>query len=99
MSGFAPGDEVVCVDDSTEIGKCWHGDAPVRGRHYIVRGVGMSALDRIGVRLVGMTHNCFRPEVIRDGYYRADRFRPVRAETIAVFRQMCVSTKPLVEVD
>lgn len=84
---FAPGDEVVCVDDS------YCENFIRKGLHYVVRSVGVT----YGVeftRLVGVCEH----EAPQNGFM-SPRFRPVKREAIAIFRAMCVSTKPLVPVE
>ena len=110
---FAPGDEVVCVDDRAfpvQPNPIYHAapwDSAVRmGQHYVVRWAGM--IDHIGyqqpyfaLRLDGVFRDAVKRNgrvVIEDCPLWAGRFRPVRRETIEQFRKMCISNKPLVEV-
>lgn len=53
-----PGDKVVCVDDNWSTSPCHpaeaFSDVPVRGRVYVVSGVGESARGIPGLKLVGI---------------------------------------------
>ena len=100
---FAPGDEVVCIrGGGFDRG---YGDEalPIRGQHYTVREVLCATDGRI--RLVEIANpvrryvmNCGRV-LVEEPAFLAARFRPVRREAIEVFRAMCVSNKPLVDVE
>ncbi len=108
---FAPGDEVVCVDDSyhpASVGGCHVNDEmqAERGKHYVVRWSGRVEHPSYrepydGVRLVGIVRgsSCRGSRVVvEDTPFHAARFRPVKRESIEIFKAMCTSTKPLVEV-
>ena len=83
---FAPGDEVVCVDDSRlkEVLR--------EGQHYVVRWSGASVHSIVGhyagVRLIGIERVTTPADAMEDPPFRAERFRPVKRETIEIFRQM-----------
>lgn len=98
MSGFAPGDEVVCVDDAAHSERRVPGilyydwERPVvSGQHYIVRWAGLD-LGKPCLKLVGVVRRD------NDDPLHISRFRPVKREAIEIFRQMARSKKPLVEV-
>lgn len=101
---FAPGDEVVFVDISGKRGG--HGDEvlPTIGAHYTVREV---------AKLPGFEHAITLVEIVNPPHdytgigfceapFASRRFRPVKRETISVFREMCTaisSGRTLVKVD
>jgi hypothetical protein len=102
---FAPGDEVVCVDDRPrDIGPVpgWRFLDTVevrRGQHYVVSWAGTVTMPfgtYEGVNIVGIdrTESGKYPNTP----FAIDRFRPVKRESIEIFRQMCVSTRPLIPV-
>lgn len=102
---FAPGDEVVCVSGPLYPTTC-SCVQPQVGAHYIVRSVRNEEWpqgETIDLREIS---NAPREHFCADGTYQiceheffASRFRPVRRESIEIFRAMCVSKKPLVPVD
>lgn len=110
---FQVGDEVVCINDApgyfTPIpGTKLNGVIEVKaGLHYIVRWCGVFkhpcyANEFLGARLVGVVRGPCRKGgklVADDTPFSAIRFRPVRRESIELFRQMCVSKKPLIPVE
>lgn len=98
---FAVGDEIVCVDDSSgKPDKQWATPRYIKaGNHYVVREVvsyywSGDGEYRASVFLSGVTRINGNHEVP----FGVWRFRPVKRESIAIFRAMCVSTRPLVEV-
>lgn len=100
---FQPGDEVVCIDATPGSGrKHLRETFPVTHGHYIVRDV-----------LFTSGHECIRlmeivneprlyddcgSHVVMEGAFNASRFRPVKRESIELFKRMAQSNKPLVEV-
>src|SRR5262245_21187102 len=84
---FAPGDEVVCVDDR-RLEDILH-----EGRHYIVAWSGPSVRpivgDYAGIRLIGIERTMTAADAMDDPPFRAERFRPIKHETIEIFRRMC----------
>lgn len=88
---FAPGDEVVCVDDGDmdRRGLC---AAPVRGRHYTVREVRMTGLwlvEIVNPRQQSICNATGRREFVEPNFL-LDRFRPVRRDCIEAFKRFCV---------
>lgn len=106
---FAPGDEVVYIGGAGRtpddvIKRCIANGVrfPAKDAHYTVRAV-IDAGDRYpcpGLLLVEIVN----PRVMTvagvcEQCFFADRFRPIKRETIEIFRAMCVSNKPLVPID
>ena len=75
MSGFAPGDVVVCVDAGPSKERRWQGkpNLLVRGRAYAIRDV-LELSGEVGLRLVGVTCHSWRG--IEWGF-AASRFRKI----------------------
>lgn len=96
---FAPGDEVVCINGRFNCNP--QETAPKLGEHYIVRDVigdGYYADGHDGLRLREIVNPPIYPNA--ECTFDATKFRPVRRESVDLFREMCVSTtKPLVIVD
>jgi hypothetical protein len=86
---FVPGDEVVCVDDHRLK------DVLREGQHYVIRWSGPSVHPIVGgyagVRLAGIERIMTAADAMDDPPFRAERFRPVKRESIEIFREMCVS--------
>jgi hypothetical protein len=106
---FYVGQEVVCVDDGDhpewlkpnrtyELGL----DGLTKGRHYIIRDIAEILTYEDGSYLIGTGEMGLRlKEIVRhppDQPYRTARFRPVKAENIEVFRQMCVDAPKYAKV-
>jgi hypothetical protein len=77
MSGFAPGDMVVCVDARSPAFHVLDGQCErnlraflVEGRHYVVEGV-LEMYGQLGLQLVG------QPRDIDTDCYQARRFRKI----------------------
>jgi hypothetical protein len=88
MSEFHVGQEVVCVDDdlhpewpANRGASDWVG-WPLRvGQHYLIAGMGISDCgNEPTLDLKGVTY----------GPLAARRFRPIKPDSIAIFREMCV---------
>lgn len=94
---FAPGDEVVCVAE-----RAWNDKRlvawPVRDGHYIVRAV--QSFDKGDGLLLNEIVNPALSYLqgVAEPTFHVRNFRPVKRESIELFRAMCTSTKPLVEV-
>lgn len=103
---FTPGDEIVCIDDGSDRPTASTAASKFirAGQHYIVRDVcTFSYADGPGesVFLVGVARiwpHKMSPWFGQDVPFTANRFRPVKRESIEIFRAMCTSTKPFVEV-
>lgn len=103
MSGFAPGDEVICVDDEPYAG-CWREPFetwPVQGRHYTIRDVEIHD-DCVSVRLNEVRNPTAQYiEGMFECTFRAERFRPVRRQAVEDFKRMAagISGKQLADVE
>jgi hypothetical protein len=99
MCDFHVGQEVVCVN------KCvpsrFNEVMPDVGSHYHVREIEAFPLQNgVGIRLVGIRNPVHLYRYGREECaFSINDFRPVKKESIAIFRAMCVSPKPLVPVD
>ena len=89
---FRVGDEVVCVDASTDAGCRWIGDAPVEGQVYTIRALGPSRLSQLpGVWLNEIRH-CGKGGW--DEAYRASRFRKVQRRKTDLSIESFLTIKP-----
>lgn len=91
MSGFAPGDEVVCVDDAPHrewsINKHRSGSVDVTaGQRYVVRWAGEYA-GIMCVRLVGVDRRNSKRPPTEDTPLAAARFALVRRDSIEALKQ------------
>lgn len=103
---FQVGDEVVCVpcdvrDTAVTIAalKAAGYKRPQLGNHYTVRNV-FRYQERVGLHLVELVN----PPISNiagksECGWDARSFRKIKPESVALFRAMCVSPKPLVPVE
>jgi hypothetical protein len=78
---FYVGQEVICVNANDANGCVgWHkGSAPIEGRVYTVRAIGITILGNFGIKLNEIILNGNNSGIFfKDFFYRADRFRPIQ---------------------
>lgn len=98
MSDFHVGQEVVCVNDAPMEGQGpGYLDGLKAGAHYTVRWVGNGtshwSASYSGVRVAEIMRPARGGDPEPDVAFVAERFRPVKADAIAIFRRMCVEAK------
>lgn len=94
MSDFYVGQEVVCVDAGNTPGRIWPNGSPiVAGAHYFVREVVVASpiTGEPSLRLDNVSYDTRALGL--DIPLNQRRFRPIKSETIQIFRDMCINVK------